>query len=115
MPDHVIEHIATRYQGYTIFQIGALTDKATPFIDKRGLPLWDSIRLIATSGTFIGVDSGPMNVANCYPRIRRKVILLRDVQSHVPVAHPLRWIDFNWEYFNISADDKGISMAYWKL
>jgi hypothetical protein len=115
MPAHVIDHISAAYQGSTIFQVGALTDRPTPFVDMRGLPLSDSIRAIATCGTFIGVDSGPMNIANCYPRVRRKVVILNNVESGYPVAHPLRWIDYNWEYFNIGPDDVGITMSYTKL
>ncbi len=115
MPDHVIDHISKKYRNSVIFQIGGPKDKNTPFIDRRGLPLWDSIRLIATSGTFIGVNSGPMNIANCYPGIRKKLVLLKRTHDSVPVSPALRWIDFNWEYFNTSPDDEGITMSYLKL
>jgi len=115
MPDRVIERIRESYSGYTIYQIGGADDKETPFLDRRGLPIWDSIRLIASSAIFIGVDSGPMNIANCYPRVRKKVVILRKMDSCIPVAHPIRWIDYNWEYYNVSDDDNGISMSYLKI
>jgi len=115
MPDHVIDHIAKVYSSFEIIQVGSTSDKATPFIDKRGLPLWESIHLLATCEIFIGVDSGPMNIVNCYPKVRKKVVLLRELNGAVPVAHPIRWIDYNWEYFNTSKVDDGISMSYLKL
>lgn len=115
LPEQVIAQIARNYADWEILQVGAETDRQTPFRDCRGLPLWDSIRLVATCEVFIGVDSGMMNVANCYPRVRRKVVILREPEKHVPAAHPLRWIDFNWEYFNPGETDRGITMSYRKI
>jgi hypothetical protein len=115
LPLHVIHHIAAAYSGYKIFQVGALKDAPTPFIDCRGTPVWDTVRRIATCGTFIGIDSGLMNIANCYPRLRRKVVLTYEFGNAIPVSHPIRWIDYGWEYYNITDDDIGISMSYRKL
>jgi hypothetical protein len=115
MPRHVIDHIAAAYKGYAIYQVGNNDDCPTPFIDRRGLPLWESIRLVATCGTFIGIDSGMMNVANCYPRVRRKVVLLGEFADEPPVSERIRWIDFGWEYFNAADHDSGIAMTYRKI
>lgn len=115
MPRHVIDHIAEAYKGYKIIQLGGKKDQGTPFIDQRGLPIWETVRVIASCGTFIGIDSGLMNIANCYPRVRRKVVLTYEHNRRLPVTEAMRWIDYGWEYYNPSPHDVGISLSYRKL
>lgn len=115
MSGEVIEQIRRAYAGFRIIQLGSVTDCAAPFEDKRGLPLWDSIATLARCQTFIGVDSSLMNIANCYPRIRKKLIFTYDHEFLLPATHQMRWIDYGWEYYNPTAEDKGISLSYLKL
>ena len=130
MPDHVLEQIQKNYKNYTIYQVGGKDDKPTPFINKLGLGMWETAELIAKCQTFIGVNSSMMNIAQCYPRINRKVVLIennilstedlclryRPLHTYSPDkdigAH---WIDYNWQYFNIHDIDMGITMSYNKI
>ena len=128
MPDHVIEQIQKNYKNYTIYQVGGKDDKPTPFIDRLGLGLWETAELIAKSQIFIGVNSGMMNIAQCYPRVSRKVLLIendtlttedmdlgyRPLSQYRPDA-AAHWIDYNWQYFNVHDRDIGITMTYEKI
>lgn len=128
MPDHVIEQIQKNYKNYTIYQIGGKNDKPTPFINKLGLSLWETAELIAKCQIFIGVNSGMMNIAQCYPRVNRKVVLIEnnslDTNDLYLRYRPLakyrddaaaHWIDYNWQYFNVHKGDIGITMTYEKI
>ena len=78
--------------------------------------LWESAELIATSQVFIGVNSSMMNIANCYPRIHRKVFINReDTAKYYPVSRMSSWIDFNWTYITAAEDDEGIAYSYKKI
>lgn len=116
MPDHVIEQIAKKYKDYEVIQVGGKNDRVTPFINKLGLDIWESARLIASSEIFIGVNSSMMNVAGCYPQVRRKLLIYNeDLTTYFPVSPPDHWIDYNWEYFNDGEDDLGITYSYKKI
>ena len=121
IPDNVIAQIAANYKGYEIFQIGGRNDRGTPFIDAKGLGMWETAELIASSEIFIGVNSSMMNMANCYPKVRKKLIILQYGESQLeefyPTNHPkfTAWIDFNAEYFNASNRDIGVTMSYKKI
>ena len=78
IPDRVIDQIEENYKGYSVYQVGGPEDRETPFIDKRGLGMWESAQLIASSQIFIGVNSSMMNIAQCYPRVSRKLILIEN-------------------------------------
>ena len=118
IPDHVLDTIKKRYSNYKIIQIGGAGDNSSPFIDKRGLDIWDSIEIIAKSAIFIGINSGPMNIANCYPHINKKFICNTDtdslgeqLQRFEPLnsrLHPsFGWVDFGWQYFSTNDYDMG--------
>lgn len=132
MPDHVIDQIAQNYKSYSIYQVGGSSDKDTPFIDRRGLGMWESAQLIASSQIFIGVNSSMMNIAQCYPRVNRKLILIENNESlktsHFDSYKPLcqyleddesgvssMWVDYNWQYYNVHDHDMGITYSYKKL
>jgi hypothetical protein len=130
MPDCVIEQIQKNYKNYVIYQVGGKDDKPTPFIDKLGLDMWETAELIAKCQIFIGVNSGMMNIAQCYPRVNRKVVLIendilttedlclryRPLHTYNPDKNiGAHWIDYNWQYFNISDIDMGITMSYKKI
>ncbi len=117
MPDQMIDQIAKNYKGWKIFQIGGNNDRPTPFESARGLGLWESAELIASSQVFIGVNSSMMNIANCYPRVHRKVFINRqDTAEYYPVSGRMSsWIDYNWTYITASEDDEGIAYSYRKI
>lgn len=108
--DEVIDHIKNKYKNFEIIQVGGSEDKSTPFINKLGLDMWKTVELIASSAIFIGVNSGMMNIANCYPRINRKIILNRnDIDTITPLNPNTGWLDYNVQYFNQSIFDIGIT------
>lgn len=117
MPDKMIEQIAKNYKGWKIFQVGGKGDRDTPFEKVLDLGLWESAKLIASSQTFIGVNSSMMNIANCYPRVHRKVFINRkDTAQYYPISGRMSsWIDYNWTYITDSEDDEGIAYSYRKI
>lgn len=127
LPPHVIEQIEKNYKSYTIFQVGGKNDNKTPFIDKLGLPLWETAEIIASSQIFIGINSSMMNIAQCYPRVNRKVFLIendyidkKDFEIYRPLTQykegsESMWIDYNWQYYNIHEEDLGITFTYKKI
>jgi hypothetical protein len=119
----ILEHIRQKYADYEIIQIGASTDIDAQVIDRRGIDIWESVKLIAQAAIFIGVDSGPYWIASCYPRVFRKKVLmscpieqLRNdfIPMHVLKPH-WQWHDASCLYFNRSTDDAGITYSYLKL
>ena len=116
--DSAISLIQEKYKGYQIFQVGGVNDKETPFIDKRGMPLWDTVELIARSQMFIGVNSGMLHIANCYPSVWKKVILneysLEELKEWRPCSSIRNafWLDTSIMYFNESEEDIGITFSY---
>lgn len=77
IPEYVIEQIRKIYgEHWEIIQIGGRFDCPTTFQDKRGAGFWETAELIASAAIFIGVNSGMLHLARCYPRISRKVVLV---------------------------------------
>lgn len=114
--DETMDQIAKIYSNFEIIQIGGASDKPTPFINKLGLGIWETVQLIASSSIFIGVNSGMMNIANCYPRVNRKIILNRnDFDIFFPLNKNTGWLDFNIQYFNQSKNDIGSTYSYLKI
>lgn len=120
LSDEVLSFILERYKGKVIFQIGGKNDKfidSPAIIDKRGLDIYDSACFIAKSHIFIGVNSSMMNVAKCYPRVNKKIIISEN-ENNFPAVIPNKtsnWLDYNMMYFNEKEHDLGISMTYRKL
>lgn len=115
MTDEVIEHIRNVYKNYEIWQIGGLNDKSTPFKNMLGLSEWDTVRTIASSAIFIGVNSGMMNIAKCYPRVFKKILIPRDAESFTPMSKDNVWFDYNSAYFNYTKYDIGSTFSYLKI
>ncbi len=125
IPDYVLNTIKERYSEYQIVQIGSKNDNESPFIDKRGLPIWDSIKTIAESSIFIGINSGPMNIANCFPHINKKLIILPHMnqQDLVHRFEPLNarikfefgWVDYGWQYYIAEERDIGRMYSYKRI
>lgn len=114
--DKVIDQIAKNYSDYKIVQIGGVHDRITPFENKLGLSLWETAESLSKTEIFIGLNSSMMNMAKCYPKIRKKVIITgKDLNTFLPNQNDEYWIDYNWEYFNETEDDIGISNSYLKI
>jgi hypothetical protein len=113
--DEVIEAIAKNYKNYDIIQIGGVNDKKTPFISKLGLSYTETAELIATSAIFIGVNSGMMNIANCYPRVNKKILIPRDLDNFLPMSKHSSWFDHGSAFFNYTENDVGATFSYLKI
>jgi len=120
----IVETIRNNYSDFYIYQVGTETDQYFPcFIDKRGLPFWESVKLIATCNIFIGVNSGCFHIANCYDRVRKKILLksnnLDDIMSFRPGENTKlgggRWVDYGVEYFNFTNVDIGVTKSFFKI
>lgn len=91
--------------------------------------IWEPAAEIATASRFIGVNSGPMHIANCYPRVTKRIVLMEFSQGYLArendVAFPWRagctrnfltsWLDPANTYFNRFDQDYGISFSYLKI
>jgi hypothetical protein len=138
IPDNIIEFIKNKYKNFKLIQVGSNTDKNIGVIDKRGCELNEMIEIIKNSFMFIGVNSGPMNIANCYPNIFKKIIITDSNNDYpkykmdyetflstefVPQRHyntktysgHQNWLDFFCLYFNISDHDMGVTCSYKKI
>jgi hypothetical protein len=138
IPDYIIDFIKEKYKNFQIVQIGSDKDKNINALDKRGSSLEDMISEIRNSFIFIGVNSGPMNIANCYPNIFKKIIITKDNQDYPKsrIAYedflnkefiPQRqyektenlyqenWLDFNCSYFNVTNEDLGTTLSYKRI
>jgi len=117
LSDSTIDHIAQTYKNFEIIQIGGPQDKKTPFINKLGLNMWDTAKLISSSSILIGVNSGAgMWIANCYTRVNKKIVLNRNDMSTIsPLNENTGWLDFNIQYFNQTENDIGTTFSYKKI
>lgn len=122
MPDCYLEQVIARYKYYHIIQVGGKNDRNTPnpIIDFRGASIEESIKLIAGSAMFIGVNSSMMNIANCYPRVRKKIALTQFSEEQLKSFEPASldhsiWLDYNCEYYTPLAYDVGCTMSYKKI
>jgi len=113
--DEVIQAISKNYKNYEIIQIGGVNDKKTPFISKLGLSYTETAELIATSAIFIGVNSGMMNIANCYPRVNKKILIPRDLDNFLPMSKHSSWFDHGSAFFNYTENDVGATFSYLKI
>lgn len=124
----IINAINKNYPSPTweIVQIGSESDIpfGEPAIDKRGLPIWDSVKEIAEAAIFIGVNSGPMNIAFCYPKVTKKIILTEFSPEFLRngVITPMdakfthyQWLDWSFTLFNRSEHDAGTTYSYLKI
>jgi hypothetical protein len=115
LTDEVIETIKNNYKNYDIVQIGGPNDKPTPFTQALGLNIVETAKLIATSSIFIGVNSSMMNIANCYPRVNKKILITRDVENFLPMSEYGSWFDHGTTFFNYTKNDIGATFSYLKI
>jgi hypothetical protein len=110
MSDEVLESINKNYSNYEIIQVGGDNDKplggnSTNLCGK--LDYWEVAKLIAGSAKFIGVNSGPMHIANCYPRVEKRIVLQEFPINTLLSFRPgdvrnwlFSWIDPTCTFFN---------------
>lgn len=124
MSDAVIDSIRKNYQGWQILQVGAADDKPLGFgQDLRGqLDYWQVAELIAGSARFIGVNSGPMHIANCYPRVDKRIVLMEFPVTTLMTYRPgdvrnwlFSWVDPAATYFNRFGQDAGLTYSHTKI
>ena len=121
LPDRIIEQIVNNYSEYTIIQIGLSTDKETPFEKFLDKTKWETAELISKAAIYIGVNSGFYHVANCYPKVRKKIILHELTEEILSDFEPKKtsknfeWYDYNLEYFNIFNYDIGATNTFKKI
>ena len=122
--DKIIDQIHKNYQGYDIVQVGGKDDKGTPFTDRRGLNFFESANLIAQSQIFIGPSSGMYHISRCYPKVRKKVVVLDSDgdldRETLKTFSPYKlicddWLDFDTEIYNESKYDIGVTRALHKI
>lgn len=113
--EKVIQAIQNNYKNYEIIQIGGYEDKPTPFKKMLGLNFFDTAKLIATSSIFIGVNSGMMNIANCYPRVNKKILIPRNLDIFCPMSNDNVWFDHGTTFFNYTEQDYGATFSYLKI
>lgn len=118
MPEHVIKQIEKNYDGYDIVQIGLDSDARTPFRKLLNLNKWETAEIVSKAAIFIGVNSGFYHIANCYPKVRKKIVLHELNEDALNQFEPKKqsisteWYDYNIEYFNISEFDIGATNSY---
>jgi len=121
LPKYILDKISENYKNFEIIQIGLSHEpKVKGSIDKTGLSIWESIEIIASSSIFIGIDSGFYHAANCYPRVRKKIILSH-CENELHKFRPMdlnnnyEWLDYNIEYFNKYNFDIGATYSFTKI
>jgi hypothetical protein len=87
-----------------------------------GLSKWDTIKIISSCAIYIGVDSGFYHAANCYPKVRKKIVLNFNEEKlekliplNLDIDPDFVWLDYGIEYFNIYDKDIGITNSYLKI
>jgi hypothetical protein len=126
LPNEIISYICNKYKDYKIYQIGGKSDREIPgTTDKRGLNIVDTSELIAKSEIFIGINSGMMHLANCYPNVIKKIIiqpnisreLLSIAQIRIPdntkcYAEGFSWLYLDNDHYNLYNNDIGITKTF---
>ncbi len=118
MNDNVIDKIGKNYKNYNIVQIGGMADKPTPFKNYLNLSLWETVEIISKCAIYIGLSSSFYHVANCYPKVRKKVVLNYCDEDSLKRIYPMNykegceWLEFNVEYFNNYDIDIGSTLSF---
>lgn len=125
MTADIIAAVLKNYKDYKIVQIGGVTDipLGGNSIDLRGkLDYWQVAKEIAGATKFIGVNSGCMHIANCYPRVSKRIILSEFSEGSLFTFKPgdvrnwnFSWIDIGNTFFNRFDKDIGFTYSYSKI
>lgn len=125
MSDEVIDSILKNYEDYDIIQVGGEDDKPLGGHSKNlcgKLDYWEVAKEISSSAKFVGVNSGPMHIANCYPRVEKRIVLMEFPVKTILLYRPgdikswlFSWIDPSYIFFNRFHHDVGISFSHTKI
>lgn len=134
MSDEVISAVRRNYRDWLIVQVGAADDKPVEgcnVVDLRGrLTPWETAGEIASAARFVGVNSGPMHIAGCYPRVSKRIVLMEFGVDYLTAQggnndFPLRagdvrnvltsWLDPTNVYFNRFEQDYGSTYSFLKI
>lgn len=123
--DEVCDAILKNYKNFEIIQVGGVDDKplgghSTNLCGK--LDYWEVAKEISESARFIGVNSGPMHIANCYPKVDKRIVLMefpRNTLMNFRAGDIRNWL-FSWidptsTFFNKTEIDIGYTYAYSKI
>lgn len=124
MSDEVIDSILKNYSDFQIIQVGGKTDKPLGgnSIDMRGRDLMEDAKEIASCARFIGVNSGMMHIANCYPRVDKRIVLMEFPKQTLMTFKPsdirnwlFSWLDISHTFFNKFNHDIGLTYSHTKI
>ena len=123
LPDYVIEKIVENYKDFEIVQIGGRDDKrAEGTDDRRGLPIWKSVREVAESMIYIGVNTGVFHIASAYPHISKKLILCEYNENALTYYLPLNtknhhstFLYHSEQFYNVLEKDVGVTYSFNKI
>lgn len=125
MSDEVCESILTNYKNFDIIQVGGAEDKPLGGHSKNlcgKLDYWEVAKEISEASRFIGVNSGPMHIANCYPRVEKRIVLMEFPRKTLMTFRPgdirnwlFSWIDVSSTFFNKTDIDIGYTYSYTKI
>jgi hypothetical protein len=125
LPEHVVKHVLDKY-GEAVVLIGepgewdyTIEPPARAFFPKT---YWELAAVLSKAHMFIGVDSGPSWVAQCYPDVITKKVRLFPTIEKLQDWMPLEWcrIGSHWDdrsagIYNPSDDDVGFTWSYKRL
>lgn len=128
MPEHIVKHVLDKY-GDRVLWLGEKSDwvysfppPAKQFMFSEKTTIWDSVRIISRCRMFIGVDSGPSWIAQCYPDVITKKVRLFPALEFLHNWVPLEWCrlgsywdDRSAQIFNSSEDDAGFTWSYKRI
>ncbi|AMP02871.1 glycosyltransferase family 9 protein [Collimonas pratensis] len=125
MSDAVLGSILENYRDYELIQVGSPADKPLGghSIDMRGQhDYWQLAGEIASAAKFIGVNSGPMHIANCYPRLEKRIVMMELPQETLRQFRPgdvrnwlFSWLDPSNMFFNKLDTDVGLTFSHRKI
>ena len=123
MPKEIIDHVLAKYKlTGNLIHIGLPTDPYLGIPKAHTPTLWDLAELISRAKMLIGVDSGPIWVAACYPDVIVKKIRMRPDPDILKTWTPLaidnvhsHWDDRAFQAFNPTKEDIGFTSAYTKI
>lgn len=125
MSDEVCDAILKNYKNFEIVQVGGKDDKplgghSVNFCGR--LDYWEVAREIAEAARFIGVNSGPMHIANCYPKVEKRIVLMEFPRDTLLTFKPsdirnwlFSWLDVGNTYFNKTDIDVAYTYSYKKI
>lgn len=125
LPEYIVKHVFDKYGEAVIALMENRNDWQYSFEPSRWVcpkSMWDLAGFISSCRMFIGVDSGPSWIAQCYPDVITKKVRLFPKVEELKNWVPLEicrvgsyWDDRSSMIFNPSEDDVGFTWSYKKL